>query len=128
MKRNTKAKKIKIVRTRKVQNPVFKINRRPKKKFKINRTTRTKKNIFRTTIPKEGNKMTITKPFGGHIPFPPKNCPKLAFSFTHNDVTWIDGSICIDCPDKKTCLSRTLYLKQIKDRRKEHFNPTKKSK
>lgn len=66
---------------------------------------------------------TYSKPVGGHLPFPPKDChrPDFIRKFTEKNVPWIDLSICIDCTQK--CLRRKEYLQQMKEERNANRKP-----
>lgn len=67
-------------------------------------------------------KKIILKPWGGFLPFPPKNCKMKQYIFKDNSIKWLDLVICINCPDyienKKGCERRIEYLNKLKNKEK----------
>ena len=58
----------------------------------------------------------IKKPWGGHLPFPPKDCAKKKHIFiSDNGIPWIDFGICINCTEyPKGCPRKQNYLREMK--------------
>ena len=52
----------------------------------------------------------IPHPFGGHLPYPPADCPFKHNFFIHCGVVWIDASICHVC-EKMPCERRKEWKK-----------------
>ena len=69
----------------------------------------------------------IKKPWGGHLPFPPKNCARKEYVFTSVGVPWIDLGICIGCKDfPKGCDRKREYIAEMRRMQKEYFAKDKK--
>ena len=61
------------------------------------------------------SKISIKKPWGGHLPLPPDDCPKKEYIFMSEDIPWIDLGICLNCPDyPKGCARKQNYLREMK--------------
>ena len=65
----------------------------------------------------------IRKPYGGHLPFPPKDCCRKEYIFSTDYIPWIDLGLCISCPDygEKGCERKREYLSEMDRLRKEYF-------
>lgn len=84
------------------------VSGKPKKRKKIVMKRKPKKEQQMPDTP-------IKKPWGGHLPFPPDNCPKKEHVFISENVPWIDLGICLNCPDyPKGCDRKQNYLKEMK--------------
>lgn len=82
----------------------------PKKKPK-----KLKLKITKTIIKNEDfERRPIEYNWGGHIPYPPKDCEKKELMFEHCGVTWIDCSICHTCSVISKCKRRKEWKKEMK--------------
>jgi len=93
--------------------------------------TQKKKKIIMRRKPKvktDYSKKPIKKPWGGHLPFPPKDCAKKKHIFiSDNGIPWIDFGICINCTEyPKGCPRKQEYLVEMKRSKKEYLDKNNK--
>jgi len=95
----------------------MKIGTKKKKKMFSIKSKKRKKIIMRRKpkVKTDYSKKPIKKPWGGHLPLPPDDCPKKEYIFMSEDIPWIDLGICLNCPDyPKGCTRKQNYLKEMK--------------
>lgn len=67
---------------------------------------------------KEPVEKRIKRNIGGHLPYPPTDCPKKDFVKLYDNTPWLDLSICHNCPKIKNCPERKEHLLKLKGERK----------